>query len=131
LNLGGLWRISGSIVGGTVLTNVTAAKIGESGEGIPRTTAIGLGLMPEEGYHIYLDWFKDERFPPENRMGIEIDKIRWIVFRMGASTRPINISGGLEFRARPCKVNYAFYWHNQLGWTNIFGIGFKLGRGLD
>lgn len=111
---------------GIVIRNINRPVIGETKDELPYTIQTGISLKPDKLFNFCFDVFKDEKFDPQYRIGIEYMGLNYAVLRFGAALEPVSLSGGLDIKYRFMNIRYAIYNHNQLGLTHVFGIMFRL-----
>ncbi|NQS98053.1 MAG: hypothetical protein HQ591_06335 [candidate division Zixibacteria bacterium] len=126
-DLGCIWEVQEnlSIAGGG--TNLNRPQIGECSEGLPFILRAGLAYQPVEHFQIYADIFKDEDFPLETRLGVELSRLKYLTIRMGTADHPVSLSGGFDIHLNSVGVSYAFNSHKYLGFTHSFGMFFRMG----
>jgi len=106
--------------------NLTAARLGRTGEKITQEADLGTCWSPFDNLHISLDMEKDIRFPASIKMGIEQIVFSAVALRAGAANNPDKFSIGLGVRYSLFEFGYAGYSHPDLGWTHQVDLSFTL-----
>lgn len=84
---------------------------------LPRTLAVGLYYRALPSVRVMADVFKDVRFPPTVRGGIEVRPVDPLFLRAGVTTLPVRFSGGVGIRLGPLSASIAAEQHQTLGWS--------------
>jgi hypothetical protein len=126
LDGGLMMRVLERVKVGFSVHNMTAARLGRTGEKIPQVTDLGTCWSPFDNLHVSLDMEKDIRFPASIKMGIEQIVFSVVALRAGAANNPDKYSFGIGVRYSLFEFGYAGYSHPDLGWTHQVDLSFKL-----
>ncbi len=127
IDAGVTWEIAGGLEAGASASNLNAPRLGKQPETIPRTFQAGLSYAPPGGFLLACDVAEDVRFPAEVRLGAEWSPAVFLSVRAGVSTYPSVYSAGIAVRFSSVEVEYALSRHQELGFTNRFGLSLRLG----
>jgi hypothetical protein len=97
-NLGTQLRLSESLALGSAFTNLLNAAIGQQQEKLPRSASLGLAYVPTSTMTLQLEVYKQNRFPEEWRLGIEVSPVAPLLLRTGIATNPDRLTFGLALR---------------------------------
>ncbi|MFQ5638741.1 MAG: helix-hairpin-helix domain-containing protein [bacterium] len=113
---------------GFTTKNVNRPKTGKSKENRPQTYQSGLSVQVQPNVTINLDIFKEVRFPAEVRFGVEIKPYDILALRAGTASNPNRFSAGFGIKVNRFTIDYAFFSHNDLGFTHQASLSFDFGR---
>lgn len=122
LNLGTQWRVSDSFIFGSALTNLLDATIGQQKEKLPRSVSFGLAYLPTSTLMLQMEVYKQNDFPEEWRLGIELNPLPPLLLRVGTATNPDRLTCGFALRVFKFSVQFAAFSHTDLGWTEQFAV---------
>ncbi len=105
--------------------NINRATIGTEQQALPQTLRMALQLDPLANMAVVGEIYKDLLFPPEARFGLELQVIKAMQLRCGFTRNPSRFTGGLAIHVDGLSLNYAFSYHNVLGYTHATGITFS------
>ena len=127
IDAGVTWEIAGALEAGASASNLNAPRPGRERETVPRTFQAGIAYAPPGGFLLACDIVEDVRFPADVRLGGEWNPAPFLSLRAGISTDPSVYSAGIAVRLAPVEVEYSFSRHQELGFTNRFGLSLRLG----
>lgn len=116
LNAGILVTLLPPLQLGAHATNINGASLVNE-ESIPRTLAVGINYQALDQVTILVDLFKDVRYPATVRGGLEISPVDELVFRIGHTTAPVRLTGGVGVHLGPLRAALAAERHEELGWS--------------
>ena len=123
LDAGVLADLSESTSWGFVAKNVNYAKIGQAEEELPQILQTGLSAKPVKSTTLFLDLYKDARFPLEIRSGIDYRLFPPLSLRVGFGSQPSRFAAGFGINLPIFRLDYAFNTHSDLGVSHQFSIG--------
>lgn len=110
-----------------LLTNATGARLGSAGESLPLALAMGCAWTPgEAGVTVYARWSKEILSPLEWDLGAEYAVVPELTVRMGCSSEPDLLCGGVGIHLAPVVVEYGLTHHRQLGPTQYMSVSIEL-----
>ena len=122
LNLGTQWRVSDSFLFGSALTNLLNATLGQQKEKLPRSVSVGFAYLPTSTLTLQMDVYKQNAFPEEWRLGIEINPLPPLLLRVGTGTNPDRLTCGFALHVFKFSLQFAAFSHTDLGWTEQFAV---------
>jgi len=122
LNFGTQWRVSDSFLFGSALTNLLDATIGQQKEKLPRSARFGLAYLPTSTLTLQMEVYKQNDFPEEWRLGIEVNPLPPLLLRVGTGTNPDRLTCGFALRVFKFSLQFAAFSHTDLGWTEQFAV---------
>jgi hypothetical protein len=129
--LGGLTRLSKTLVLGAHIYNLTLAKIkSEFNEitPIPIVMKAGLSYQPVSALLLNIETEKDIDLPARLKLGVEYQLIKHIFLRTGLQTHALSTHFGVGFQTKKWRFNYAIYNQSQLGASHQFALSFVVNR---
>ena len=118
LNGGLSIRITDEIYWGFSLSNVNKATFGKEKDQIPSLIKTGLSYNPIGNLTISFAFKKETDYAEDFSFGIDYDIIEILSLRSGFSSRISKYSGGIGIHYSVFNLNYAFVYHNDLGFTH-------------
>ena len=109
---------SKKIIWGCCIKNITYSRIGQCKEQLPQTIQTGVQIKPAEPIKLFLDVYKDIRFHPSLRNGIEYCPCPHFSLRFGIEHNPAKCSLGFGIHLSSASLDYAFSTHSDLGKTH-------------
>ena len=110
-----------------LLTNASAARIGAAGEPLPLSLAVGCAYAPGgTGATLYARCSKELLSPLEWNLGAEYVVVPEFTLRLGMSTEPSLVCGGVGIHLAPVAVEYGLTHHRQLGETHYLSVSIDL-----
>ena len=110
-----------------MLTNASAARIGGVGEALPLSLAVGCACAPgETGPTVYARCSKELTSPLEWNLGAEYVVVPELALRLGISSEPSLLCGGVGIHLAPVAVEYGLTHHRQLGETHYLSVSIDL-----
>jgi hypothetical protein len=110
-----------------LLTNLSAARIGSAGEPLPLSLAFGCACAPgDAGATLYARCSKELLSPMEWNLGAEYIVVPELSIRLGISSEPTLLCGGVGIRLAPVVVEYGLTHHRQLGETHYMSVSIDL-----
>lgn len=122
LNFGTQWRVHDAFLFGSALNNVLDAAIGPQREKLPRSVSFGWVYWPASTLTLQMELYKQNAFPEEWRLGIEINPLPPLLLRVGTATNPDRLTCGFALRLFKFSVQFAAFSHTDLGWTEQFAV---------
>jgi len=122
LNFGTQFRVSDTFRFGSTLTNLLDATIGQHQEKLPRSVSFGFAYLPTSALTLQMDVYKQNDFPEEWRVGIEVNPLPPLLLRLGTGTNPDRLTGGFALCVFKCSLQFAAFSHTELGWTEQFAV---------
>ncbi len=122
LNLGTQFRVSDSFLFGSALTNLLDATIGRQKEKLPRSVCFGFAYLPAPTLTLQMDVYKQNDFPEEWRIGIEMNPLPPLLLRIGTGTNPDRLTCGFALRVFKFSLQFTAFSHTDLGWTEQFAV---------
>ena len=107
---------------GFVAENMAGARVGTTGQRLPRSASVGCGYAPFHDFYVTLEIEKDARYPASVKAGIEQTVLGFAALRAGLSTRPDSFSLGLALTYANLAFGYAATSHPELGWTQCLDV---------
>ena len=99
----------------------------KNGEYYPTLLKAGFSYQASSKLLLCGEAEKDIDFPLRWKGGLEYQNSRLLVFRVGFSTQPIQTTLGLGLCwQNGLKFDFAFQWHQLLGWTPAFSAIFQV-----
>ncbi|RMG30592.1 MAG: hypothetical protein D6730_02375 [Bacteroidetes bacterium] len=111
---------------GVYAYNVSRGRItGQSlDEELPTIFTAGLAYQPTEQLLVVADVQKDIDHPVSFRGGIEYAIIPALRARVGVSTEPLSLNGGLGLVLNDLHIDVAFSYHERLGYTPHVSVNY-------
>ncbi len=106
---------------GMAATNLNAPRLAGR-ESLPRTLQLGLAYHPAAPFQLLVDVYKDLRFPPDFRAGVEIKALSALVLRAGMGTVPERFTAGFGLTIGPLQTDVAVEYHAVLGWSPALSL---------
>jgi hypothetical protein len=129
VNTGAAVRVEEGVLLGASVLNLNQATIGaQVAERLPVCFVLGVSGRPLSTVIVFLDAFKDVRYPVDFRCGFEYMPLEALALRAGTSTDPSSMTGGIGIRAAGISVDYAYGMHTDLGPTHSISVSVSLGR---
>lgn len=122
LNFGTQFRVSEALRFGSALTNLLDATLGRQKEKLPRSVSFGFAYLPNSALTLQMDIYKQNDFPEEWRVGIEINPFPPLLLRLGTGTNPDRLTAGFALRVFKFGLQFAAFSHTDLGWTEQFAV---------
>ena len=126
VDLGIAGQMAESVWFGARATNVNQPSYAETEEELPRELAAGFSYHPSPGVMITAEAVKDVRFPVSFRAGIDVELIKGLNGRAGATTYPETYSFGFGYATSAWQVNFAVQQHLILGLSPAVDIGITI-----
>jgi hypothetical protein len=127
LDAGLQWDPIPELTVGCAAANLHGAKIGASGDPLPRSLSAGIHFHPVEEGRLLLDIVKEPRFPAEIHVGMEYTLLNLLALRCGLVNDPSLLTGGIGVHWQMLEADYALTLHDVLGETHQFGLRIRLG----
>ena len=116
-------------VGFTVYNANRAVLESQNGrEVIPTVLSLGIAYQPTEKVLILADVQKDIDHPISYKGGIEYQIVPALYARIGMSTEPLTLTGGLGVNWKQFQLDLAFAYHEQLGYTPHFSLTYQMAK---
>jgi hypothetical protein len=128
LNFGSLAYITNEIRWGFSISNINRASIGNEDDQIPIVFATGFSYDLIKTLSLNLGIYKDIRYKPSIRFGIEYDIVKYFSLRVGFQNEPSKYSAGIGINYSIVNLDYALFTHQDLGLTHQAGIIISFGR---
>ncbi|MCG8309604.1 MAG: hypothetical protein MI975_19565 [Cytophagales bacterium] len=124
-DLGGIVELVPDLSFGAFISNFSSAKLSnvERSE-LPVVMKIGLSYTPVRKLSVNLDVYKDVRFMPMIKAGIEYIIAEKLYLRTGVNTNPFQNFFGIGISLDPFNIDYAVSNHDFLGLSHQAGISF-------
>jgi len=114
---------------GARVYNANQAKLGESiRTTIPTVISGGVAYKPSEKVLLTADASKHLDFPVSFRGGMEYRFVKAFAARAGVSTQPLTINAGFGINFAGLSIDISNGWHERLGYTPTFGLGWKFNQ---
>ena len=107
---------------GCFAENVNDPKLTDS-EKLPQSFSMGFGYLPDPRVYLLFDIYKDTRFPPSVRSGLEYHLVSALKFRVGIATKPNRFAAGLGLLIGRFTSDIAAQRHEVLGWSPAVSLG--------
>lgn len=109
------------LTAGMAATNLNAPRLAGR-EALPRTLHLGLAYHPDAPVRLLVDVYKDLRFAPDFRVGLEMQVLSLLAFRAGTGTLPERFTTGFGLTVGPMQVDAAAEYHSILGWSPALSL---------
>lgn len=131
VNIGSLVYLLRNLRFGFFIENLNRATFSEDKEQIPTVIHSGFSydILNELSINISLE--KDIRYKPSFKFGVDYDLIDNLSVRTGFSNNPANYSAGIGINYSVFNLDYASFYHNDLGLTHQFGLIINFGSILS
>jgi hypothetical protein len=128
VELGFIYQLTSKMYVGIHLANPFSIPIKtySYNEKIPFRLRIGCHTLLSENFQISVEAEKMDTFTPLLKLGMEWQAIRNLYFRGGFNTSSTKLFAGMGFQYRFFKTDFAFGYHQYLGFTPSFTITFNL-----
>lgn len=108
---------------GVYVYNINTPKIGaETLHELPQRIVVGAAYRPFTGLTTSLTMNRIVGYETQVEGGFEFYVLKYLSFRLGASTQPNRFSAGFGLRSLGIQIDYAFRNHPILAETHQFGI---------
>jgi hypothetical protein len=116
VSFGGIAEITPKILVGAIVDNINQPKLSStSEERIPARFRIGTLLTLSEKVLATMELEKDSENSPIAKAGLEYTLHKKFTARTGFNLNPQSAFGGLGFKLKKFKLDYALQFHEQLG----------------
>lgn len=123
-DLGIMGKLSEKIMVGVYAASPVRVKL--ASEPLDGLIRWGLAYMPSFKVTIFAELEKDFRHPLTGKTGIEYCPVPQLVLRCGWNSEPAAIYAGLGFFiTRQWSIDWAFSYHQWLGFSPVFSIYFR------
>lgn len=126
VDLGIAAQMAGPVWFGAQATNINQPSYADTDEELPRELAAGFSYFPSSGVMITAEAVKDVRFPVSFRGGIDVELIKGLNARAGATTYPDTYSIGFGYATSAWQINFAVQQHVILGLSPAVDIGISI-----
>lgn len=106
---------------GMAATNLNAPRLAGR-ERLPRTLHLGLAYHPSASFLLLLDVYKDARYAPDLRVGLEARALPFLTLRAGTGTLPGRFTAGFGLSVGSLQTDIAVEYHTVLGWSPALSI---------
>jgi hypothetical protein len=106
---------------GMAATNLNAPRLAGR-EALPRTLRLGLAYHPAAPFRLLVDVYKELRFAPDFRVGLEVQALPVLTLRVGTGTLPERITAGFGLTIGPIQADAAAEYHTVLGWSPALSL---------
>lgn len=114
---------------GARVYNANQAKLGESiRTAIPTVISGGVAYNPSEKVLLTADVSKHLDYPVSFRGGMEYRFVKVFAARAGISTQPLTFNAGFGLQFAGLSIDFSNGWHERLGYTPTFGLGWKFNQ---
>lgn len=113
---------------GAAVFNVYRPETGVVDINPPFAYTCGFYLKPGKEFTCLVDIYKEDRFDPEYRLGMECILSKMLLVRTGCSDNPSRLTAGFDLWYGKTIFTYAFQSHRYLGATHTFGVSFNPDR---
>ncbi len=121
-DLGMVYQLDTILRWGATVHNIFSAKIGSCAEPLPTHLQTGFQLRVRSQGSVFLDVYKEIKFPLDIRLGFEYTPTSCLTFRMGGGSSPERLCGGVGFHRGAVEIDYAYSTHNVLQATHQASI---------
>ncbi|QQS37639.1 MAG: hypothetical protein IPM56_06720 [Ignavibacteriales bacterium] len=128
INAGGLVYLNEQIRLGFSFDNINRASIGNEKDQIPVILRSGLSYDITNFVTANISVEKDLKYNPSLQFGLEYEIIEYLILRSGFSNEPSRYSAGVGINYSMFSLDYAFFTHQDLGFTHQAGIIISFGR---
>ena len=125
-NLGLLYKINDQLFCGSMISNINQAKLGNCNELLPQSFSLGFCYFPQDQFTLSAEIFRDNRYPPDFRLGAAYQFEYPIIIRIGLQDAVNSYSFGLGIKKGVFFIDYALQIHQILGESHIFSIATRL-----
>lgn len=116
VSFGGIAEITPKFLVGATIDNINQPKLSNnSEERIPARFRVGTLLNLSEKVFATMELEKDSENSPILKAGLEYTIHKKFMARTGFNLNPQSAFGGLGFKLKKFKLDYAFQFHEQLG----------------
>lgn len=122
IDAGAIAQLTGFLKWGFFAKNVSGTKIGISEQKLPQVYRTGFTISPNNELNFVADAEKDVRYPLSVRAGMEYMLNQYLDIRAGVGSQPSVFSGGVGFKYKMIRVEYAVSKHFDLGMSNHFSV---------
>jgi hypothetical protein len=120
LNAGFFYVLKKCVSLGGSVRNLFQARIGQSSELVPQGVRLQCDCLPVTGIRFSIELFKDVRFAPELRGGLEVMPLPGMYLRCGFIHSPQVLTSGAGFTINRLNINYAIVIHPSSIISNRF-----------
>jgi hypothetical protein len=125
INFGGQADITKNITFGAHVYNLNQARFAEyKDERIPTIMKAGLSFRPIKQIMLNAEVEKDIEKKVRYKFGLEYAIIENLKFRTGINIQPQIAFFGLGYNSRILFIDYAFSWHEQLGFSHSVSLSY-------
>jgi hypothetical protein len=129
VSLGGIAEITPKLSIGATVDNINQPKLSDnSEERIPARFRVGTLMNLSEKVLAIMELEKDSENSPIVKAGLEYILHKRFTARTGFNLNPQSAFGGLGFKLKKFKIDYAFHFHEQLGAAHQASVILNLKR---
>ncbi|MDJ0365738.1 hypothetical protein QMK33_11295 [Hymenobacter sp. H14-R3] len=111
---------------GAYLYNITQAKLADyQDERLPTVLRVGLAYRPGKQVLLLAEAEKDVERDTGVKAGLEYLPTAAVAVRLGYASLSQQTTGGVGLRAGDFQLDYAAGWHNALGLSQYFSVGWQ------
>jgi hypothetical protein len=124
-DIGGIVELIPNLHFGAYISNITLSRLNspEKSE-LPVIMKIGFSYRPIQELKLNFDLFKDNRYDPNIKAGIEYLIASKFFIRTGINTQPVRSFFGIGVKFQRFKVDYAISNNDFLGIAHHLGVSF-------
>ena len=119
-----VYEIFKNVKGAFSVENLNEPKLGQAGESIPTSAALGFSYSPQKNVEVLVELVKEEAYDFDFRSGLVLKPLSWTVLRFGFKTIVKSYSVGFSINFGQFDLGYAFEYHTALGGSNSIGMGY-------
>jgi hypothetical protein len=129
LDIGGLAKLSPSVLISGSIKNVTQARISRlTGEYLPTVMSVGISFLPSDQLTLFSQYDKNLEYPGQLNFGVEYT-FSVLVLRTGLITDPSILSFGMGLHYKKIKIDYGIRNHQVLRASHCFTVSFHFHDG--
>jgi hypothetical protein len=125
ITFGGIAEITPTIAVGASIQNLNQPVIGPDDEPLPTIMAAGIRFVPSQKLILVAEAIKDIQFKPTIRFGLEYEMTKSLFIRTGFNMMPNAGFGGVGYKAKRLKVDYAFQFSNGINASHQLSTGWQ------
>jgi len=124
LDIGGLAKLSPSVLISGSIKNVTQARMSRStGEYLPTIMSVGISFLSSDQLALYSQYDKNLQYPGQLNFGLEYT-YSVLILRAGLCTDPSVLSFGIGLNHKKIKIDYGIRNHQVLSASHCFTVSF-------
>lgn len=104
--------------------NLNEPQLGQAGEKLPISAALGLSYSPLQEVELLIDLLKEQDYDFDLRAGIAFKPLPWTTLRFGFKSLVKSYSVGLSINFSQFDLGYAFEYHTLLGGSHSISMGY-------